>query len=132
MTPAERIVIQAARAWATSDREAATADLLAAVEALEIERAGRAEGARVEVDLTWGELVEGDEVFNREADKWFPVRAAVRHVGQPMVTVDFVGRRSLAIKPIGHRCRVRRGATGEAVDMFASVLWSAPSSVARP
>lgn len=120
------MVVEAARAWATSGREAATADLLNAVEALEIERAGRTEGARVEQDITWGQLVEGDEVWSDKARKWFPVRSASRHVGQPVVIVDLMNVPKLLHRPIGDPVRVRRGTTGEAVDIFASVLWSGP------
>lgn len=129
MTPAERLVVEMATRHLAGEAAAYNipggAELLQAVEALEQERAGAPLEARVERELTWGQVVEGDEIYSAKVDKWYAVTGAVRHIGAPTVTVSLQGlSKPLKPKPLSEPVRVRRGETGAAVDVIASVLWS--------
>jgi hypothetical protein len=121
MTPAERVVVEAALRWVPQlpsiQAEHALQD---AVQALQAERAG---GQPQEHDLTWGQVVEGDEIWSERTGKWYPVTAAT-HQPPAASTISAKGIPRVLRPMPGDPVRVRRGATGEAVDMFASVLWS--------
>lgn len=124
MTPAERLVVEAAlRAHNTAGPDR-YAELHLAVQALEQERAGAPVEQRVECDLTWGQVVEGDEIYSAKTGKWYAVTSAVRHIGAPTVLVRCQGMAKAIIKPLDDPVKVRRGETGQAVDVIASVLWS--------
>ena len=131
MTPAERVVVESAIRWREGfygpDLEHLGADLVQAVDALLAERSVP-EGERREETIAWGELAEGDEVWSERVKRWYPVRSAVRHVGAPLVLVDLEGQPKVIQKSVSEPVKVRRGPAGRAVDMFASVLWSMPTS----
>jgi hypothetical protein len=99
----------------------ALADLHRAVAALEAERADP--DAPTEQEITWSQVVEGDEIYSPKTDRWYEVTRAVHPAG---------GKSKINAKGIpkplqpdsAALVKVRRGPTGVAVDMFASVLWS--------
>lgn len=75
-------------------------------------------------EITWGEVVESDEIYSAKTGRWYEVievrargaRVAIRAVNLPKV-----------IEPLAtDKVTVRRGATGEAVDMMISILYSGP------
>jgi hypothetical protein len=130
MTPAEQVVIAAAEAyWAYWERWDQSADLhnglMEAVAALQLERAGAAPHV---ARLTYGQVVEGDEIAN-EAGKFFAVRHAVHADGVSQIGAKGIPK--LFKRPSGREVTVRRGPTGQAVDMFASTLWSMPDRPAE-
>ena len=120
MTPAELKVIEAARAWAAwqdaleSDQAKALWD---AVDALE---ADRKDGP--EQTTTWGQVVESDQIWSDKTRKWYEVISSVL-VGDRM-RIQAKGLPK-AINPLASAdVRVRRGATGQTMDMW-NVVWSA-------
>jgi hypothetical protein len=139
VTPGERVVLAAAEHWAESIRPdtGLGLELLDAVNALHAERAGKTPAELVELELTYGQVVEGDEVHSAKLDKWFAVSASVRtSQGMQRVTMPATGnvkvkppRPAWHLFPADKPCRVRRGAAGQAVNLFATVLWSGPSMV---
>jgi hypothetical protein len=140
MTPAERVVVEAAVRWAADhDHEAANGQLLLAVDALLIERNGPA----LEVqEITWSQVVEGDQLYRAANGSAAPVGAPggrwmeVTRSG-PLVQT---GRMRINVKGIPqpiqpHADRtvvVKRGATGQAADVLCSLVWSGPSTPVPP
>ena len=129
MTPAERVVVEAAIRWAAATADDALAyQVFEAVNALKAERAGT---EPTEVDLTWGQVVESDEIYSDKTGKWYRVHEMARgQDGRVKIVAEGLPEpiRPKATDPI----RVRRGATGTAVDVFASVLWSMPTQRPDP
>lgn len=136
MTPAERVVVEAAVRFCTDDRISSDADLQNAVDALLAERAGPQPET---VEITWAQVVEGDEIYrtpsggpippDSPAGKWFTVtdRAGLLP-GTDRIRLHARGI-SRPIQPQAAKLvRVRRGATGKAVDMLGSVMWSGASA----
>lgn len=69
-----------------------------------------------EQPLTWGLVVEGDQVWSDKAKAWYEV-----HQAETMGTeqcVSLKGVPGAVIVPAGKAVRVRRGETGKAMDMF--------------
>jgi hypothetical protein len=79
-----------------------------------------------EQPLTWGEVVESDEIYSAKTRKWYPVRMTVRSPDGRTVTVEAIGIPRFT-KPAGDPVRVRRGPTGRAVDVV-TVIFSGPTS----
>lgn len=142
-TPAERAVIAAARAVALDAEEDLSGgaqvsegamirldDALAALDATEHPTAD----GPAETSLTWGQLVADDELWSVKAGKWFTVLEAKNvptpgnDVGETHVRLKGVGKPF--VQPSNVTARVRRSAMGEAVDLFASVIWSGPNGSA--
>jgi len=134
MTPGERVVLAAADAITDADGTinylADFEPLEAAVQALRTERNGRPETELAELDITYGQVVEGDEILSVRVGKWYEVTAVVALAGGKVrITMPKTGSVKLGRKPhhefdAANPVRVRRGVTGQAVDMFATVLWS--------
>ncbi len=125
MTPAERAVIEAARAWAaTWERlpDGNSLPLYRAVEALETELAGGQDLTRVEMSIPWTQVVEGDEIQARPGGRWYAVFSAVRHVGSPTVTVKVRDLPKPITATASNKVTVRRGATGMAADVFTVIF----------
>lgn len=114
MTPAERVVVEAARRW-VNGRPEDSMRLVAAVGALE------AEGRPAEEEITWDQVVEGDQI--QVGGKWFEVLEAKPGAVRAKSEHGLVGNFKSRTGPL----TVRRGASGKAVDMFAGVLWSGAS-----
>lgn len=126
MTPAERVVVEMAVRWHGATPETyhrVNRDLIEAVQALQAERADP--NAVQEQDLTWGQVVEGDEIYSAKTDRWYEVTAAGHR--PPVSTVSAKGIPKALHPKSADPVRVRRGGTGLIVDMFASVLWSGQS-----
>jgi hypothetical protein len=144
VTPAERVVVEAAVRLETGQAdypplgeavrlETGQADyppLGEAVRALLAERADPATPR--EISTTWDQVVEGDEIYSPKTRKWYPVTeaGALAASGRRKVVAKGLPQ---PIRPMGvHDVLIRRGATGQAVDMFASVLWSMPTLPSLP
>lgn len=77
-------------------------------------------------DSTWSDVVESDEVFSEKTGKWYAVESRAT-TADGAVRVRMVGiPKTVLRKPIDP-VRLRRGATGRAVDMMVSILYSGPS-----
>lgn len=122
MTPAERAVIDAAIAYGYKGDTSVDYHntLIDAIDALEAER------TTAEPDVserTWAEVVEGDEIFSARTGKWYEVTEAREQPG---------GRRAVHVKGLpkilkpkgADPVRVRRGPTGDAVDVVNSIMIS--------
>lgn len=124
LTPGERVVVEAAIRWRQSGTVAALLPLRDAVDALRAERADP--DAPQERDLSWGQVVEGDEIYSDKTKRWYEVTRAVHSggtEGKSLINAKGIPR---GLKPnSADPVKVRRGPTGNAVDMFANVLWSA-------
>jgi hypothetical protein len=124
VTPAERVVLEVAVRWRRDLASPASEDdLAAAVDVLNAERAT----PHTEHQLTYGELVAGDQIQSTHG-RWFEVDRIAVDQDQTGVHVWLVGVAKPFDKFRGQSVTVRRSALGEAVDMFASVLWSGPDS----
>lgn len=137
MTPAERVVVEAAVRLIESNpynivqSDLTAMNLSAAVDVLLAERAGPQSQTR---EITWGQVVEGDQIYravnggpvspSASGGEWFEVTRSGPLTGTDRVRVNIKGiGRSIqpeAKKPV----MVRRGAAGLAVDVLGSVLWS--------
>jgi hypothetical protein len=80
---------------------------------------------KTESDRTWGEVVESDEIYSAATGRWYEVLSSSR-TGTKM-RVRAKGLTKMIVKEVGAPVRLRRGPTGDAVDMFA-VLFSGPTS----
>lgn len=130
MTPAERVVVEAAVRHVDTGCVSAGLELLEAVQVLLEER----KGPRPEtVEITWAQVVEGDKIYRASNGAPLPPDTP----GGSWLTVDRMsglpdGRRRIfvqglkkPIEPLAERpVIVQRGATGTAVDNLGSVLWS--------
>jgi hypothetical protein len=74
-----------------------------------------------ERDTTWGLVVEGDEIWSDRTKKWYPVLGSVSIKGTSTVKIFAKGVPAI-VKPAADPVRVRRGATGKAVDVIALVF----------
>lgn len=134
MTPAERVVVAAAVRWHENPNGERAPDLDkmldAAVQALLAERADPA--APTDSTMRWADVVEGDEIYSDNTRWWYAVMSSGPLAGTPRVRVVAKGLPK-AIEPAAAApVRVRRGPTGLAVDMFATVLWSGTSGPIVP
>lgn len=127
MTPAERVVVEAAVRWVAATPETVhrvNRDLIDAVDALLAERADP--DAPQEQEITWGQVVEGDEIWSPKTQRWYEVTRAIHAggtEGRSLINAKGIPK---GLKPISSDAvKVKRGPTGNAVDMFANVLWSA-------
>lgn len=75
-----------------------------------------------EKDITWGLVVEGDEIWSPKTRKWYPVSGSVSIKGTDTVKVFIGGRQAGPPKNAKDPVRVRRGPTGEAVDVIQLVF----------
>lgn len=133
MTPAERVVVETARRWysrVAEDGPHADEELCEAIRALEAERSAGGP-AVTEQPMAWDQVVEGDEIYSDKTGKWYHVTESGAMPG---------GRRKIVTRELPKPIRpmasagvlVRRGETGKAVDVFASVLWSMPTLPSQP
>lgn len=137
LTPAERVVVEAAvrhvKALEHGQGPSYQRELRDAVKVLLAERAGP---QPLTVEITWGQVVEGDKLYRApnggparpgEPGNWHEVtQSGPLHGGAQMrIHVKGLPR---PIQPVTWRpVTVRRGKTGQAVDALGSVLWSGPS-----
>jgi hypothetical protein len=125
MTPAELKVIEAAKAyWRNADAADSHNALMDAVEALEADRKNGPE-----MPVTWFQVVESDQIWSDKTKKWYEVISSVP-VGDRM-RIQAKGLPK-TINPLASAdVRVRRGATGQTMDMW-NVVWSAQTIPSTP
>ena len=120
-TELERAVIEAARALAhaTADDELMTR-LLYAVQALD---AGQDPAVR---EIGWYEVVEGDRLKSVKTGDFYEVTAAYGSRTARKIGVNVNGKVQMITRPIEGEptAFVKRGATGQAVDVFVEVFSS--------
>jgi hypothetical protein len=127
MMPEVGRVIDAVRAWASNgavSRAAETSNLMDALAALDAKLAtAGGPPTREEQDRKWGEVVEGDEILSVKTNRWYEVSRSVTD-GKGNIKVNIKGAPKPIIRPVGEMTKIRRGVSGEAVDIL-EVLWSA-------
>jgi hypothetical protein len=80
--------------------------------------------------ITWAEVVESDEIYSASKARYFPVISSVRlATGKMRVTAK--GLPKPVEMPLGDTVLVRRGPTGQAVDLINTILWSGPNRVEK-
>lgn len=79
-----------------------------------------------EKQVGWHEVVEGDQVKSVRNGRFYPVVATAKVGGSIHVTLDLDGKHKTVIRPTPAepKATVRRGATGQAVDVFIEVFSS--------
>jgi hypothetical protein len=126
-TPVERLVIEAARSYLAEpgvhEGTPGRGKLAQALRALDASERPT-EGTQKQIPLTWGQLVTTDVMLSERTGKWFEVLECKTSKGQTSILLRGGARFT---KPADTPVIVRRSEMGEAVDMFASVLWSGPS-----
>ena len=128
-TPAERAVIAAARAYLTEpgihEGTPGRGKLAAAVRALDAIEHPTDAGPR-EITITWDRLVADDELYSERSGKWFTVAEVKAADGRTNVRLKGVPK--AFDNPSDTPARVRRSvAMADALDAFASVIWSGPN-----
>jgi hypothetical protein len=127
MTPAERAVIEVAIAWRQArknQRMPMDTELLDALDGLDSERAAP---AATEKDITWAEVVTEDEIFSAKTGRWYEVITTARQGDR--VKIQAKGLPKIITPPASGSVKVRRGESGQAVDLFTEVLMSGPNGV---
>jgi hypothetical protein len=76
--------------------------------------------------ITWAEVVESDEIYSARKGAYFEVISSVR-LATGKMRVSARGWGKPIEMPLGDPVIVRRGATGQAVDMINTILWSGPN-----
>lgn len=133
MTPAERAVVEMAVRLVGAGHFPLTAEHRDLYDAVDVLRAERNGPEPETVEITWAQVVEGDKLYRgpdgRAAEpgspggRWMEVRQSGPIDGGKVRT--FVVGLPRPIQPIATRkVIVQRGATGKAVDVLGSVLWS--------
>lgn len=124
MMPEAGRVIDAARAFLAGTLDGADGAIAAMEEAMaaldaKLAAAGH-EPTREIQDRTWGDVVEGDEILSEKTQRWYEVTRSVANKGR--IKVNIKG----SPKPIERdridSVKVRRGVTGEAVDILEVLL----------
>ena len=116
MTPAEKAVIDAARAWADGLTDVIGEDsgaLFDAVEALDVER------AEATKTRPWSRVVAEDEVYSEVTKRWHLVYGTLRDAD--MIAVELDGASKPIMVKADARVQVRRSEMGKAVDVWAGV-----------
>src|SRR4051812_17975061 len=80
-----------------------------------------------EITIPWGKVVESDQIWSEKAHKWYEVISAVRSMDGAMVKIRARRVAKPIIRPATDPARVKRGVTGEAVDLI-EIIFSGPIS----
>lgn len=123
MTPAERAVIQAARVLyeeGQNDHWTACAVVVAVQRLMDAEVSGEPQ----ETPVTYGQVVAGDQLQNRQTKAWHEVLE--NNVRDNQAHIRLRGVAKPFSKPAGESVTVLRSAMGRAVDMF-NIDWSGPN-----
>jgi hypothetical protein len=129
VTPAELRVIEAAKTWhdvslVTYEAGEAARALWNAVQALEAEREAG------EMTIDWFQVVESDQIWSEKTKKWYQVISSVA-LDNDRMRIQAKGLPK-SITPLASAdVRVRRGATGQTMDMW-NVVWSAQTIPSTP
>jgi hypothetical protein len=76
-----------------------------------------------ETEHPWSLVAESDQVYSAKTQKWYEVRSTTL-LDSGLVRVRFTGVAKPFEVPAGARVRVRRGPTGEAVDVINTIMRS--------
>lgn len=77
----------------------------------------------MESEHPWSLVVESDQVYSAKTAKWYKVRSTTL-LDSGKIRVRFVGVAKPFEVPASARVKVRRGPTGEAVDVINTILRS--------
>jgi hypothetical protein len=138
VTPAERVVVEAAVRWAALWERRPTGNHAPLWDAVQVLLAERAGSQPLTVEITWGQVVEGDKLYRapnggpaqvgQPGGVWREVTQSGPLDGGKVMRIHVQGLprpiQPSAAKPV----IVRRGKTGQGVDALGSVLWSGPSA----
>jgi hypothetical protein len=75
-----------------------------------------------EQERAWGEIVAGDQILSAKTNRWYEITRMVKD-GKGNVKLNIKGSPKPITRPIAERTAVRRGVTGEAVDIMETI-WS--------
>lgn len=79
-------------------------------------------------EITWAEVVESDEIYSAKTSKYYPVISSVRlKTGKMRVIAK--GLPKAVDMSLDDPVTVRRGPTGQAVDLINTILWSGPNRI---
>jgi hypothetical protein len=79
-------------------------------------------------EITWAEVVESDEIYSAKTGKHYPVISSVRlKTGKMRVAAR--GLPKPVEMDLAATVTVRRGPTGQAVDLLNTILWSGPNRI---
>lgn len=117
----ERAVIDAAREAIYDDSK--LIDLYKAVRALD---AFHAQQAPQVTERGWHEVCEGDELMSVKNGQFYPVVKTLKVRKGHEITIKLNGAEKTIVRPIDTEpsATVRRGATGDAMDLLTSVFSS--------
>lgn len=76
----------------------------------------------MEKTIPWGLVVESDEIWSERTERWYVVSGSVRIKDTDTVKVFIGGRQAGPPKPIKEMVLVRRGPTGDAVDVLQLIF----------
>jgi hypothetical protein len=122
--PYERAVIEAARRFTEPDDLLAWDALAKAVDALDAYEASLTPGVK---EIPWHEVTEGDELQGSDGTTFRPVLRALKvRGGKYEITVQLNTGPKTLVRPTKEApsATVRRGAAGQAVDVFVNVFSS--------
>jgi len=80
-----------------------------------------------EIEIPWSLVAESDEVYSTKLARWYTIRSVVASVDGTTVKIQREGVKGFNTVKSADTVRVRRGATGQAVDTFR-VIFSGPTS----
>jgi hypothetical protein len=137
VTPAEKAIVDAAVRWAPQLPSIQAEHALQDAVFILLEE--RAAPKRVTQEVRWAEVAEGDRIYRMPngapaqyaapGGVWLEVTSASSIGDRQRIHVHGVRR---AIEPeAARRVTVQRGATGQAMDMFSTVLFSGPTAAQR-
>lgn len=75
-----------------------------------------------EIELPWKMIVEGDQIFSAKTGRWYEVRGMVSIKGTSKVKIFAKGIPKAFEREADQTTRVRRGPTGDAVDVFQIIF----------
>jgi hypothetical protein len=123
-TAAERAVIEAARSWQQARQDKIMPRATELLDALDALDAAEASGEPQEQPVTYGQVVAGDQLQNRNTKAWHKVIENNVRAGKAHVRLRHVAK--VIEKPQGEAVTVLRSEMGKAVDMF-NIDWSGPN-----
>lgn len=74
-----------------------------------------------EKEIPWSLVVEGDQIYSERTKKWYPVTGSSTIKGTTKIKV-FINGRAIPLQEARDEVRVRRGPTGDAVDVLHLVF----------
>lgn len=75
-----------------------------------------------EVELPWKLIVESDQIYSTRTGKWYEVRGVVKQKTDGRIRVFAKGIPKAFTRDPDDFTKVRRGVTGEAVDVFQIIF----------